>query len=319
MIELADMTAFVAVVETSSFTDAARRLGTTKSVISRRISDMEHTLGAPLLDRSSRSVRATEVGAVYYAKCVRILESVGAANDFVSSHHQLVRGRLRIAVPGEVGAHLLLPLLSAFSEQYSDVVLDIEISDVELPHSDSHYDVAWRTGRLNDASFIAKPLMSYRRWLCAAPTYLQARGTPESLDQLPMHDALLDAIEDQGGDTDVSGKCVEVLDAIEDGNGAWLLQDAENTHAIRARERLRSSRVSHLLDAAIQGLGLVLAPAPLIAAPLRAGTLRRVLPQFSGPLQPVSLVYPKSRRASPKLHSLLNFVSERIPDAECLP
>ena len=299
MIELADMTAFVAVVETSSFTDAARRLGTTKSVISRRISDMEHTLGAPLLDRSSRSVRATEVGAVYYAKCVRILESVGAANDFVSSHHQLVRGRLRIAVPGEVGAHLLLPLLSAFSEQYSDVVLDIEISDVELPHSDSHYDVAWRTGRLNDASFIAKPLMSYRRWLCAAPTYLQARGTPESLDQLPMHDAL--------------------LDAIEDGNGAWLLQDAENTHAIRARERLRSSRVSHLLDAAIQGLGLVLAPAPLIAAPLRAGTLRRVLPQFSGPLQPVSLVYPKSRRASPKLHSLLNFVSERIPDAECLP
>ena len=99
MIQLSDMTAFVAVVEMASFTEAGRRLGTTKSVISRRVSDLERELGAPLLDRSARSVRTTEVGAVYYAKCVRILESVGAATDFVAGFNSLVRGRLRVAVP----------------------------------------------------------------------------------------------------------------------------------------------------------------------------------------------------------------------------
>ncbi len=299
MIELSDMTAFVAVVETSSFTDAARRLGTTKSVVSRRISEMEQSLGAPLLDRSSRSVHATEVGAVYYAKCVRILESVGAANDFVSGHHQLVKGRLRIAVPGEVGAHLLLPLLNEFSAKFHDVILDIEISDVELPHSESHYDIALRMGRLNDANLIAKPLATYRRWLCAAPAYLEARGTPQQPADLATHDGL--------------------LDAIEDGSGMWMLQDDEQIHNIRVHERLRSSRASHLLEAAMQGLGLVFAPAPLIAESVREGKLALVLPHCAGELQHVSLVYPKSRRTSPKVQSLLGFLGERISPVECLP
>ena len=104
MIQISDMNAFVAVVEMASFTEAARRLGTTKSVISRRISDLEQELGAALLDRNARSVRATEVGAVYYAKCVRILESIGAANDFVTGFNSLVKGRLRVAVPEAFGA-----------------------------------------------------------------------------------------------------------------------------------------------------------------------------------------------------------------------
>ncbi len=291
-VEFADMTAFVAVVETSSFTEAARRLGTTKSVVSRRIAEMERELGAPLLDRSSRSVHATDVGAVYYAKCVRILESIGAANDFVAGHHQLVRGRLRIALPGDLGASLLMPLLDEFAAQFPDVLLDVDANDGDAPLSESHFDVALRCGRLGDSNLVARPLTAFRRWLCASPGYLRERGAPHTLAELAEHDGL--------------------IDARDDGNGVWRLQVDGETQACRVRERLRSSSLFHLRDAAIAGLGIVLAPAPVAAAAVAAGQLQVLLPHHAPAPEPVSLVYPKSRRASPKVHSLLNFLAERL-------
>lgn len=291
-IEFADMTAFVAVVETSSFTEAARRLGTTKSVVSRRVAELERQLGAPLLDRSSRSVRATEIGAVYYAKCVRILESVGAANDFVAGHHQLVKGRLRVALPGDLGASLLLSLLGEFAAQFPDVLLDVDASDGDAALSESHFDAALRCGRLGDSSLVARPLTTFRRWLCASPDYLRERGVPHTLADLAEHDGL--------------------IDARDDGNGFWQLQVDGEAQACRVRERLRSSSLFHLRDAAIAGLGIVLAPAPVAADAVAAGRLQVLLPQHASTPEPVSLVYPKSRRASPKVQSLLNFLAERL-------
>lgn len=294
MVEFADMAALVAVVETASFTDAARRLGTTKSVVSRRIAELEKELGAPLLDRSSRSVRATEVGAVYYAKCVRILESVGAANDFVAGHNQLVRGRLRIAVAGDVGARLLLPLLDEFAGKFPEVLFEVEADTHDANLSESHFDLALRVGRLGDSALVARPLTSFRRWLCASPAYLQAQAAPQTLSDLAGHDGL--------------------LDALADGNGFWQLQAGGEVQACRVRERLRSSSATHLCDAAIAGLGIALLPAPIAADAIGAGRLRVLLPQHAPPPEPVSLVYPKSRRSSPKVQSLLGFLAERIAD-----
>lgn len=294
MVEFADMTALVAVVETASFTDAARRLGTTKSVVSRRIAELEKELGAPLLDRSSRSVRATEVGAVYYAKCVRILESVGAANDFVAGHNQLVKGRLRIAVPGDAGARLLLPLLDEFAAKFPEVLLEIESGERDANLSESHFDLALRVGRLGDSTLVARPLTAFRRWLCASPAYLQAQGVPQSLSDLVGHDGL--------------------LDALADGNGFWQLQAGGEVQACRVRERLRSSSAVHLRDAAIAGLGIALLPGPVAVDAVVAGQLRVLLPQHAPEPEPVSLVYPKSRRSSPKVQSLLGFLGERIAD-----
>jgi DNA-binding transcriptional LysR family regulator len=292
MIEFADMAAFVAVVETSSFTDAARRIGTTKSVVSRRIAGLEKELGAPLLDRSSRSVRATEVGAVYYAKCVRILESVGAANDFVAGHNRLVRGRLRIALPGDVGARLLLPPLGEYAARYPDVLVDVEIDDGHANLSESHFDLALRIGRLGDSGLVARPLTAFRRWLCASPAYLQARGEPRSLADLAAHDGLIDA-----------------------GDDFWQLQADGEAQPCRVRERLRSNSAAHLLDAALAGLGIALVPAPLAAEAIGAGRLRVLLPQHAPAPEQASLVYPKSRRTSPKVQALLNFLAEHYAGA----
>ena len=292
MIQTADMIAFVAVVETASFTEAARRLTTTKSVISRRVSDLERDLGAPLLDRSARSVRATEVGAVYYAKCVRILESIGAASDFVAGFNSLVRGRLRVALPESFNGALIAPLLNEFAERYPEVLLDIQADDEYVNLGDSHFDVAIRAGRLGDANLIARPLASFRQWLCASPAYLRAHGVPQSPDDLAEHHGLIDA----------SGE----------GHGDWQLWINGEARNYRVRERIRSNSSEQLISAACAGLGIVQASSILAADAIVAGQLRIVLPECAPPARQISIVYPRSRRASQKVQTLLSFLSERI-------
>lgn len=291
-IELSDLATFVAVVETASFTEAARRLNTTKSVVSRRIGDLEKNLGVPVLDRSSRSVRATEVGAVYYAKCVRILESVGAAHDFVAGYSSVVKGRLRIAVPREFGGGPLLQMFDAFAAKFPEVLLDIDIGDPQANLSDSHFDVALRSGKLGDSNLVARALASYRHWLCASPAYLDAQGEPQSLDDLALHDGL--------------------IDADRDAHGHWQLHNGDALQTVRVRERLRSSSAPHLLDAAIAGLGIALLPAPSALQAIGDGRLRVVLAQHAPPAEPLSLVYPRSRRTSPPVQSLLQFLAEKF-------
>ncbi|MEP6908352.1 MAG: LysR substrate-binding domain-containing protein [Pseudoxanthomonas sp.] len=292
MIQITDMVAFVAVVETASFTEAARRLATTKSVISRRVSDLERELGASLLDRGARSVRSTEVGAVYYAKCVRILESIGAANDFVAGFNSLVRGRLRIAVPESFNDALITPLLNEFAACYPEVLLDIEATDDYANLSDSHFDAAIRVGRLADTHLIARPLLSFRHLLCASPAYLQARGVPRSLDDLAEHDGLIDA----------SGE----------GHGNWQLWLNGELRTCRVRERIRSNHRTQLISAACAGLGIVQTPSLLAADAIVSGQLRIVLPECTPPASQISIVYPQSRRTSQKVQTLLSFLGERL-------
>lgn len=292
MIQTADMAAFVAVVETASFTDAARRLTTTKSVISRRVSDLERELGAPLLDRSTRSVRATEVGAVYYAKCVRILESIGAASDFVAGFNSLVRGRLRLALPESFNGALLAPLLNEFAERYPELLLDIQADDSYVNLGDSHFDVAIRVGRLGETNLVARPLADFRQWLCASPAYLQTHGVPQSPEDLAAHFGL--------------------IDASAEGHGGWPLWVDGEARICPVRERIRSNSSEQLIAAACAGLGIVQASSILAADAIVAGRLRIVLPDFAPPPNRISIVYPSSRRASQKVQTLMAFLSERI-------
>jgi DNA-binding transcriptional LysR family regulator len=292
MIQISDMSAFVAVVEMASFTEAGRRLGTTKSVISRRVSDLERELGAPLLDRSARSVRTTEVGAVYYAKCVRILESIGAASDFVAGFNSLVRGRLRVAVPESLSAALITPLLNEFAACYPEVLLDIEADDQYVNLGDSHFDVAIRVGRLGDSSLIARPLTTFRHWLCASPAYLHEHGVPHVPEDLAEHHGL--------------------IDVMGEAHGAWQLQVDGELRSFRVRERIRSNNSAHLLSAACAGLGIMQAPGIIAADAIVSGTLQLVLPAYAPPPHQLSVVYPKSRKASQKVQTLLAFLGERM-------
>ncbi|MDQ7758840.1 LysR substrate-binding domain-containing protein [Xanthomonas sontii] len=289
MIEIADLRALVAVVETASFTDAARRLQTAKSVVSRRISEMERELGAPLLDRSARSVRATDVGAVYYAKCVRLLESFNAANDFVASTQGQIRGRLRLAVPRTFDERRIGEVLSRFAVDYPDVLLHVEYEQPTV--SEAHFDVALRLGDLEDSSLVARQIAQVGYALYASPDYLQRHGAPAQPRELEAHAALVES-----GDA-----------------RAWRYCEGGKWHACRVRERLRSDSLQHLLAAAESGLGIVAAPRFLVAEAVAAQRLLPVLEGVALPMLALSVVYPGNRRNSQKIQRFVAFLMEQAP------
>lgn len=284
--ELADLQAFVSVVEAAGFTEAARRQGTTKSVLSRRVSGLEQLLGATLLERGARGIRVTEVGAVYYAKCVRILESIEAANDFVASFHNVMRGRLRVAIGDDALARQLTGCFREFSSAYPDVVLELLVAGSGGP-DDPDPDLDIRMLRDGDDALVCVVLKQCREVLCASPLYLAARGVPASPDLLDRYDGLLHTW---------------------DGRHGWELHTDVGNAFYRVRERLRSESATQLIVAAESGMGLVLQPDYLVADAIAAGRLERVLPTCSGPLRTLAALYTPSRRSSRKTRALLDFL-----------
>jgi len=291
--DVASMAAFVAVINAASFTGAARRLGTSKSVISRRISDMELHLGARLIDRTAVRVSPTEVGAVYFVKCVRILESIEAANDFVASFNGGIRGSIRISVPRFFCAQIVAPMLTEFAGNYPELKVEIDVDERESSLHDTGFDVALRIGRLADSSMVARTISYSRMWLCASPSYLDAHGTPESPEELEQRDCLMHT----------SGEM----------QSGWCLH-SEGPRLFRVRERIRSACYFQLLEAARSGLGVALLPSYLAAGRVASGELKIVLEDCAPRPSPVSIVYPPSRKVSQKVQALIGFLIERIPN-----
>lgn len=286
------MVAFVSVINAASYTGAARQLGTSKSVISRRISEMEQHLGTRLIDRSSVRVRVTEAGAAYYERCVSILESVEEANDLVTGFHGGIRGMLRVSAPHLYGVHVLSPLINEFAANHAALKVDIGVEEQDAISNDTSYDLWIRIGRLASSSLIARTLAASRSWMCASPEYLAARGAPNKPDDLEVHDCLISS----GGGV----------------SPGWQLHVDGVLKTFRVRERLRSACHLQLLEAACSGLGLALLPDYAIADAISSGRLQTVMTEYEPPTSPVSIVYPPSRRSSQKVQTFIQFLADRI-------
>ncbi|WP_165782352.1 LysR family transcriptional regulator [Solilutibacter silvestris] len=290
------MATFVAVVEAGSLTAAATRLNTTKSVVSRRLVDLETELGAILLERGTRGARATEVGAVYYAKCVRILEAIHSSSEFVSGFNDIVAGTLKVAMARSFHEASIAAVLNRFAAQYPDIVLQ-----VETPESgrldDGDFDVALQPGEPSGPDLIARTLFEFANVLCASPDYLQRRGMPRMPAEMADHDALVD------GD----GKAI-----------GWSHREHGQWLPLRTREHLRSSDRRQLVSAVREGLGILLAPESVVAEDLSAGRLQRVLADAELPPGRISILYPRSRRTSRKVQLLLAFLREAFPADEAM-
>lgn len=288
MIQIDDMATFVAVVETGSVTAAATRLNTTKSVVSRRLSDVERELGTTLIERGARGARTTEVGAVYYAKCLRILESIHAANDFVAGFNNVVSGPLKLVLSRTMHDGQIESALNRFVLEHPELVLQIDVpGPAGLAELD--FDAVLQSGEPEGADLIARPLFEFTNVICASPDYLQRRGMPQTADDMVDHDVLLDAT---GG----------MEDWYYLAHGKWT--------ALRFRTRMSCREPRQLLSAALAGVGLYMAPESIVAGLVAAGRLQRVLPDLTLPRNQFSVFYPRSRRTSRKVQLLLSFLRD---------
>ena len=292
MDRLAAMSVFVAVVEASSFSGAARHLRMPVPTVSRKVSELEAQLAARLLTRSTRQLALTEAGTAYLAACKRILEDVAAAERGASGEYQAPRGELAITAPIVFGRLHVVPIVAEFLQLYPEVNVQLTLVDRSLHLLDEHLDLAVRVGELPDSTLVAARVGLLRKVVCASPDYLAKHGTPRTPPELANHE------------------CVSFSGLT--GPEGWSFGTDRDEKPIRIRSRLAVNTAEAALDAAIAGVGLTRVLSYQAAAAAKAGTLVIVLRKYEPAPLPVSLVYSRQPLLPKKLRVFLDLAAPRL-------
>jgi DNA-binding transcriptional LysR family regulator len=188
--DLNSLIIFAKVVEASSFSEAARRLKMPLATVSRRIADLEDQLGVRLLERSTRNLRLTDIGAEVLEQAQRSAEVSDALDNIVSNHQSTVSGILRLSAPPNISDSLLAPLVSAFQASYPKVHIHALITNRFVDHIADGVDLVFRLGALKDSSLVARKILTYRHQLVASPAYLKRCKPPQNPRDLLQHPLL---------------------------------------------------------------------------------------------------------------------------------
>lgn len=279
---------YVHIVDEGSFAAAARRLGISRSLSSKYISDLEHSLGARLLARSTRSVKPTELGWEYYTRVKAVLADLEAANDAVRSLAGQVSGKLRIGAPTSYMLKVLNPHVMGFIETYPEVQLDLALDDGSLDFAAEGYDATIRVGELEDSAMIAKRLHMAKAMTVAAPSYLEKYGRPSHPSDLAAH-RILHYSNMRGAET-------------------WPFRRGQESFHQKIHPVFSANNGEMIRAAALEGKGIAMAVDFLVDEDLKAGRLEQVLPDFTAQEFPVNLVYPSARNMTAALRAFLDHI-----------
>ncbi len=257
-LSLQDIQAFRAVIEAGGVNAAARRLGLSRSVVSKRVADLEAKLGATLLHRSTVQAAPTDTGEAFYARAAVILEDLEDAANAARGTGDGLSGLLRVTVPVDAMAAFLRTPIIAFACDHPDLRLEVDLDDRALDLTAGGYDVAIRIGRLSDSALRARRLGDSPRMLVASPDYLAAHGTPAALDDLTDHHAV-------GYANAAVGQVWRFVGA----------DDAERS--VRVVPRVAFNNGDAMRAAAVEGLGLIVLPRFIVKADVEAGLLAEVV------------------------------------------
>ncbi|HEY2226887.1 MAG TPA: LysR family transcriptional regulator [Xanthobacteraceae bacterium] len=294
MDRLSAMTSFVRVVEDGGFSAAARRLNISTSVVTTHIKSIEDRLGVLLLNRSTRKVSLTEVGQVYYERCVQILSEIDDAEQFAESSQMKPRGILRLNVAEAIPPVLAAPL-AEFGALYPDASVRVTVTSRMVDLIEEGFDLAIRVIPVSDASLIVRRLASYRFVVCGAPSYIARRGRPERPAELAEHNCLVFYDSPWGKE--------------------WRFSEPEGEQVIRVSGNLQTNNVVALRSAAILGQGLIFAPLFMVAADLKAGALVPILTSFSTAESSVDAIYPNRRYLAAKVRSFIDLAARHFHEA----
>lgn len=289
MDRLAEMEAFLAVVDHGGFTDAAKRIGVSKSAISKHVSSLEARLGARLLNRTTRRVNPTEIGLAYYDKAVRVIADASEADAMVSSMQSEPGGELRISVPVSFGTRHLAPAVSKFLQLYPKVSIHMVMDDRFVELVSEGFDLAIRIGALPDSTMRARKLASTKMRIVGSEAYLKAHGRPETVEDLSEHTLLHYSNRASGN--------------------YWRVQPPNaSERQIRVGSKLTANNGDVLLSAAVSGTGLALIPGFIIEDNIENGLLEAVLENCITDEHGIYAVYPPGRFPQPKLRAFIEFL-----------
>ena len=287
------MEAFVRVADSKSFSEAARRLRSSKSLVSRQVAALEAELGVRLFHRTTRSLTLTEEGRGYHAQVTRILAEIDDANRSVSQAQAAPRGKLKLSAPMSFGILHLAPALPDFFACCPEVQIDLSLNDRYVDVVDEGFDLAIRIGRLADSSLVARKLATLRMILCASQDYLDRHGTPQTPADLSKHQCLCYSSNSQAPEWRFVAP-----------DGAPLTVPIDG--------RLHANNGDVLRIAALRGQGIVYLPSFIVGADLQAGTLVSLLPDYIPADAGIHAVYPHSRHLSAKVRAFIDFLAGRF-------
>ncbi|WP_165720270.1 LysR substrate-binding domain-containing protein [Bordetella trematum] len=285
------MQVFARVVEANSFTRAADGLALPRTTVTTVIQNLERHLGVRLLNRTTRRISLTPDGAAYYKHATRILAEVEETEACFQDAALRPRGRLRIDVPAGIGQLILIPALCEFHDRHPDIELVIGMGDRRVDLVQEAVDCVIRIGELEDSSLVARRIGVMQTLTCAAPSYLERHGVPQSLEALQYHQAVHYFSS--------SGR-----------NCSWTFMVDGKERATEVRGVVSVNDWGAHLACGLQGFGLIQTARFMVLPHLRSGQLVEVLPQWQPPSLPISLLYLQHRQLSPKVRVFSDWVAE---------
>ena len=279
MNRFAEIEAFVAVIETGSFSAAAERQGVAISAVSRRVDEMEARLGVSLTERSTRGVKATERGREYYTHCLRLLFDLSEADNAVSGEEGPIKGLIRVACPPAFGLRYLAPLANEFAVTHPEVQFDIEMSDRAVDLAEGGFDFAIRLGHSDDPTLTSEPLFAVRYVVAASPAFWDQYGRPDKPEDLTGFPALAYRVG---------------LDPTR-----WRFSRPNGQKLdVQLSPRIVANNGTVLVDAAKAGLGVCLEPDFVCNDAIQEGSLETVLNDHHTYGRDAELVRPSVRPLS---------------------
>lgn len=293
MDRLQAMEMFVRVVETGSFSKAAREFATTQPTVTKQVAATEERLKVRLLNRNTRGVSLTEAGALYYEKCKDIVRSAEEADNVVRLRQTQAQGLLRVGSSVAFGRRVIVPLALEFMRQHPQLQVDLSFEDRYTDLVAQGIDVAIRLGKLADSALGARFLGTNPWLLVASPKYLRARGTPRRPADLSEHEAL-------------------IYSSVQ-GNDVWrVLSPRGEAVTVPVTARLRSNNLSAVLAAARSHMGVAALPWYVAADSLASGAIVEVLKGHSLPEQEIHAVYPSPKLVPQKVLAFIAFLQGRF-------
>ena len=284
--------AFVRVAETESFAETARQLGLSPSAVTKRIAHLEERLGAQLLRRTTRSVRATELGCLFYERAVELVTLMHEAEGIAQHERIEVAGGLRMSSPTSFGMMHLSPALCAFNEQHPALHLEVILQDRVIDPIEEGFDVCLQDVGPRQGSMVERRLFPLHRVVCAAPQYMATHGAPGHPRELSQH------------------ACIH-YSYLESGQ-TWRFEHPDGPIAVTIQPAFSTNNGRIMLEAAQAGKGIAVLPTFLAIDALKRGDLVVLLADFTFATIYLSAIYPRRKHLPAKVRLLLDFLAERF-------
>ncbi|WP_312608932.1 LysR family transcriptional regulator [Agrobacterium pusense] len=285
--DIEELRTFVEVADASGVTQAARRLGVSKSLVSRRLARLENHLGVQLLARTTRGASLTEAGATFREHAAKICSEFDVAREAIL-HSEDLRGRLRVAAPLSFGPTHFAPVLSQMALRHPQLKIFSSYTDRFVDLVGEGFDCAIRVGYLQDSALVARRVGSVCGILVASPDYIEAHGAPVSPDEIVNHQVAMR------------------------GDERWQFKDGDKIVTLLPQGRFIADNGVSLVSAALDGVGIAYLPEPLVDDHISSGALVPIMTRYPIPAAGIFVVRPPGQHPSRKVRTLIEMLAERF-------